>query len=79
MGEAQGLDLGELGILGEGGQHLSELVQGRVQVVHAVPLPVVGFQPPGLLDLHDHLSVLGGAPGPVPLGLVWRGEERLLV
>jgi hypothetical protein len=46
VGEAQRLDLGELSVIREGGQHTSQCVQRSVQVVHAVALAVVGFDAP---------------------------------
>lgn len=49
MSEAQSLDFGELGVVREGWQHTAQGVQRIVQVVHAVPLAVVGLQPAVLL------------------------------
>lgn len=69
MGEAQGLDLGELGVLGERGEHLAQRVQCRVEVVHAVSLAVVGLQSTGLLDALHGLGGLGASgDGPRPRG-----------
>jgi hypothetical protein len=41
VGEAQRLDLGELGVLGEGRQGHAQPLQGVVQGVHPVALPIV--------------------------------------
>ena len=68
MGEAQSLDLGELGLVGEGRQNLPQLVQRVVQVMHAVPLAVVGLHPPVFLH-HMHGGLAPRAPAP-PLFLL---------
>lgn len=46
VGEAQGLDLGELGVFRKGGQGHAQPLQSVVQRVHPVPLAVVGLHPP---------------------------------
>lgn len=53
VGQPQGLDLRHLRVVRKAGQHLSKGVEGRVEVVHPVPLPVVGLQPPVPLQPHD--------------------------
>lgn len=45
VSEAQGLDLGQFGVLGQSRQDASQRVQSRVQVVHAVALSVVRLRP----------------------------------
>lgn len=45
VSEAQGLDLGQLGVLGQSWQDASQRVQSRVQIVHAVALSVVRLHP----------------------------------
>lgn len=53
VGEAEGLDLGELGVLGEGGQGHAETFEGVVERVHAVTLAVVRLHAPVALDAQD--------------------------
>lgn len=80
VGEAQGLDLGELGVLGERGEYLAQRVQRRIEVVHAVALTVVGLQSTGLLDALHRLGRLGAAgnrprPGGAPLALMHQTQQ----
>ena len=43
IGKAQGLNLGEFCLVGEGGQDQAQLLKGQVEHVHAVPLAVIGL------------------------------------
>ena len=43
VGEPQGLDLGQLGLVRKGGQDQTELLQGAVQHLHPVALTVIGL------------------------------------
>lgn len=74
MSEAQSLDFGQLRVVGKGRQHASQSVQGVVEVVHSVPLAVVGLHPAVLL--HDvHGGFVPRAP-PAPLLLLQLGWRR---
>lgn len=80
VGEAQGLDLGELGVLGKRGEDLAQRVQRGIEVVHAVALTVVGLQSTGLLDALHRLGRLGAAgngsrPGGAPLALMNQTQQ----
>lgn len=75
--EPQSLDLGEFGLVREGGQNPPQRVQRVVQVVHPVPFTVVGLQPPVLLH---HLRGCGTARAPaapllLQLGLSGRAPQ----
>lgn len=63
VSEAKRLDLGQFRVLREGGQHLPQGIQRRVQIVHPVPLAVVGLQAAALLEPLDRLGRLGQAGG----------------
>ena len=75
VGEPQRLDLGQLGLVGKGGQDCPQLFQGLVQRLHPRPLPVVGLGPPQPLEV-DHVRrrlldqpVLGPPPDGPSAGL----------
>lgn len=72
IGEAQRLDLGELGVVGEGGKHAAQRVQSSVQIVHAVALAVVGLDTPAPAQgVQQRLGAhTRAAPAPPPFLLV---------
>lgn len=76
VSEAQGFDFGEFGVVGEGRQDAAEFIQRGVEVVHAVPLPVVGFHPTapfeGVKQSFGPRPRTAASPPPLP-----RGSGRL--
>lgn len=74
VGEAQRLNLGELGVVGEGGQHAAQRIQRRVQVVHTVSLAVVGLDASAPAQrVQQRLGAHPcAAPAPPPLLLIVR-------
>lgn len=70
VGEAQRLDLGQLGVLRESRQHAAQSLQRVVQHVHAVSFAVIGLDAPRPLQPH-HLhraasATLAAASRPLP-------------
>ena len=58
LGQAQGLDLGQLLCLGVARHHAPQPLQSIVQPVHPVSLPRIGLHPAHLEPLNgNHLSV----------------------
>ena len=60
MSESQGFDFGKFGVVWKCGQNFSQFFQSFVQLMHSVPLPIVGLQSSVLL-YPDHYCRTSGS------------------